>query len=173
MRGWSASEINIQRNSLRGAPNRQARATGPSTRLRFDGDGICAEIRGVESPQEVRIDKWLWAVRLYKTRGVAAEACRTGQVTIGGQTLKPARSVHVGEVISARTGDLLRTVRVCGLVERRVGPKIVGEFMEDQTPAEEYLRVARLKTEAAAAPQRPKGAGRPTKKERRDLEAFM
>jgi ribosome-associated heat shock protein Hsp15 len=121
---------------------------------------------------EIRIDKWLWAVRLYKTRSLASQACRGGHVTIAGQTVKPSRDVHVGDVINARTGEILRTVRVTGLIDRRVGPKIAPNYMEDQTAAEEYLRVMKKKENGAAVPQRPKGAGRPTKKDRRQIEAL-
>jgi ribosome-associated heat shock protein Hsp15 len=93
-------------------------------------------------------------------------------VIIAGQPVKPSRDVRVGDVINARTGEILRTVKVIGLIDRRVGPKVAPNYMEDQTPAEEYLRVMKRKEEAAAVPQRKKGAGRPTKKERRQLEAL-
>jgi len=121
---------------------------------------------------EIRIDKWLWAMRLYKTRSLATQACRGGHVSIAGKHVKPSRAVHVGEVIAARTGDVLRTVKVAGLIDRRVGAKLVPNFMEDQTPAEEFLR-ALQKKEVAGVPQRAKGAGRPTKKDRRQIEALM
>ena len=121
---------------------------------------------------EVRIDKWLWAVRLYKTRSLAAQACRGGHVTISGQPVKPSREVRIGDVINARTGEILRKAKVIGLIDRRVGPKVAPTYMEDQTPAEEYLRVMKRKEEGAAVPQRAKGSGRPTKKDRRQLEAL-
>jgi ribosome-associated heat shock protein Hsp15 len=121
---------------------------------------------------ELRIDKWLWAVRLYKTRSLATQACRGGHVTIAGQVVKPSREVRVGDVVNARTGEILRTVKVTGLIERRVGPKIAPMYMEDQTSATEYLRVMKQKEQSAAIPQRPKGAGRPTKRERREIEAL-
>ena len=116
----------------------------------------------------MRIDKWLWATRLYKTRTVAAVACKEGKVTIGGQQVKPSREVRVGETICAKTGDVMRTVKVLGLLEKRVGAKQAPDYLEDLTPAEEYLRAMRKVEEGA--PQRPKGSGRPTKKERRQLE---
>jgi ribosome-associated heat shock protein Hsp15 len=122
----------------------------------------------MDSP-EVRIDKWLWAVRLYKTRSIATAACRAGHVKIGGENVKPSHTVRLAEVISARTGDLTRTVKVIGLLEQRVGPKLVEKFIEDQTPAAEFLRAAEDRLQPQA-PRRPKGAGRPTKKDRRDLE---
>jgi ribosome-associated heat shock protein Hsp15 len=116
-----------------------------------------------------RIDKWLWAVRLYKTRSLATEACRAGHVTIGGAAVKPSRDVRPGETIVAKAGEVLRTVRVLAPIERRVGPKMVPEAMEDLTPAEEFLRAVRDR-EGSGLPVRPKGAGRPTKKDRRAME---
>jgi ribosome-associated heat shock protein Hsp15 len=121
---------------------------------------------------EVRIDKWLWAVRLYKTRALATQACRGGHVTIAGDSVKPSRSVRVGDVIAARTGELLKTVKVLGLIGNRVGPKLVDQYIEDLTPAAEYLRVEQAREVARSVPHRPKGSGRPTKKERRQLEAL-
>jgi ribosome-associated heat shock protein Hsp15 len=123
-------------------------------------------------PEEVRIDKWLWALRLYKTRGIATQACRGGHVTVNGAHVKPSRAVRLNEIISARIGDLQRTVKVTGLLQNRVGPKLVGNYLEDLTPASEYLRVLQARETAAAVPKRPKGAGRPTKKERRQIDAL-
>ena len=123
-------------------------------------------------PEEVRIDKWLWAVRLDKTRALATHACWGGHVSVGGVNAKPARLIRVGEVVSARTGEIQRTVKVVRLIDKRVGPKLVGSYLEDLTPAAEYLRVLERKEAMAGVPQRPKGAGRPTKKERRQLEAL-
>jgi ribosome-associated heat shock protein Hsp15 len=127
----------------------------------------------MEPLTDVRIDKWLWAVRLYKTRALATQACRGGHVSIDGAKVKPARAVRLNEIISARTGDILRTVKVTGLIENRVGPKLVASYLEDLTPAAEYLRVLQAKEAAAAVPQRPKGSGRPTKKDRRQLDALL
>jgi len=114
---------------------------------------------------ETRIDKWLWAVRLFKTRSLAAEACRDGHVLISGQRVKPARAVRVGEVIAAKAGHVQRTVKVLAFPPSRVGAKLVPDFMEDLTPAEEFEKAR----EAARAPQFTwsKGLGRPTKKSRR------
>jgi ribosome-associated heat shock protein Hsp15 len=115
----------------------------------------------------VRVDKWLWAVRIFKTRTGAAEACRNGRVTIAGQPLKPSREVKINDLIVAQTGDITRTVKVLGLLERRVGAAMVAEFAEDLTPASEYEK----KREPVLQPLffRPKGAGRPTKKDRRAM----
>src|SRR5438128_2611088 len=117
-----------------------------------------------------RIDKWLWAVRLYKTRTLATDACRQGKVKMGANAVKPSREVKIGDVIEVHFPDLTRTVRVVRSLENRIGAKLVADFAEDLTPAKEYLR--QIENRRNAAPKRPPGAGRPTKKERRDLEAF-
>ena len=126
----------------------------------------------MEPAGEVRIDKWLWAVRLYKTRSLATAACRAGHVKFMGDSVKPAHIVRVGQVFTVRTGELNRTVKVLALLEQRVGARLVAEFAEDLTPAAEYLRAAEDRTQPRA-PKRPKGAGRPTKKDRRDLEKLF
>ena len=118
---------------------------------------------------DVRIDKWLWAVRLFKTRSAATTACRAGHVKFQGDSVKPSHTVRVGQVFTARTGDLNRTVKVIALLERRVGPKLLDRYSEDLTPAEEYLRAAEDRKQPQA-PKRAKGAGRPTKRERRKME---
>jgi|SRR5688572_2564084 len=87
---------------------------------------------------DVRIDKWLWAVRIYKSRSLATAACSSGNVRIQGQRIKPARAVHIGDIITAVTGHITRTIRVVGLLERRVGANLLPEYMEDLTPASEY-----------------------------------
>lgn len=125
----------------------------------------------MEAAESVRIDKWLWAVRLYKSRSIAATACSAGKVRIAGHPVKPARSLHRGEIINAVTGDIQRTVRVLELIEKRVGPKLVSQFLEDLTPASEYEK----KREPDLRPFmfRPKGSGRPTKKDRRKIEEVL
>lgn len=122
-----------------------------------------------ETPGEIRIDKYLWAVRLYKTRSLATEACKGGHVRVEGHNVKPARPVRIGDIISVRLPALTRTVKVLALAEKRVGPKLVADLIEDQTPASEYLKQLQTK----AAPRREKGAGRPTKKDRREIERFL
>jgi ribosome-associated heat shock protein Hsp15 len=125
----------------------------------------------MEPAQSVRLDKWLWAVRLYKSRSLAIQACQAGHVKIGGQRVKPARDVRAGEVIAALTGRLHRTVKVRALLDQRVGARLVDQFLEDLTPPEEY---ARARAEALPAPLLfPRGFGRPTKKARRQLEGFF
>jgi ribosome-associated heat shock protein Hsp15 len=122
----------------------------------------------MNEPASTRIDKWLWAVRIFKTRSLATSACRDGQVTIGGQAVKPSRDVKVGDLIQAKTGEITRTIKVLKFLDRRVGAQVAKEYAEDLTPASEY--------EKAREPNfrpfnyRPKGSGRPTKKERRDID---
>ncbi len=120
----------------------------------------------------VRFDKWLWAVRLYKTRTLAAAACRHGHVTVEGQPVKAARDVRVGETVQARTGEIVRTVKVLKPLDHRVGAALVKEFAEDHTPESEYQK-QREKTYLPPLFFRPKGAGRPTKKERRQIDEIL
>src|SRR5436309_14477595 len=122
----------------------------------------------MELVQQVRMDKWLWAVRLYKTRSVAASACASGKVRVGGQPVKPARSVRVGEIIIAATGEITRTIRVINLLERRVGAPEARECYEELTAASEYQKPRLPDVRPLAI--RPKGTGRPTKKERRQTD---
>ncbi len=124
----------------------------------------------VPTPEIVRIDKWLWSVRLYRSRSLATDACQAGHVKIAGHGVKPSRDVRVGDVITALVGGVHRTVKVLALLDRRVGAKLVIQYLEDLTPPEEFARAR----EAALRPvlQYPKGWGRPTKKQRRQIEGF-
>ena len=118
-----------------------------------------------------RVDKWLWAVRLFKTRSLATEACRRENVEINGEPVKPARDVRAGEKVIVRQGLITRTLHVIAIPPSRVGPKLVPTFCDDRTPPEEFekARAARMQHFLA----REKGAGRPTKRERRELEEFL
>jgi ribosome-associated heat shock protein Hsp15 len=122
-------------------------------------------------PDEVRIDKWLWAARVFKTRSLAASACHQGKVIIGGSGVKASRSVKVGDVIVVKKDDLTRTFKVLQNLQTRVGASVVKQYVEDQTPEAE-LQKAR---ERRALPvfYRPKGSGRPTKKERRVISDIL
>lgn len=120
---------------------------------------------------KVRIDRWLWAVRVFKTRGDAAEACKGGKVEIGGENVKPSRTVRVGEKIDVMKDGVLREFRVVGLLLKRVGAKIVANYVEDLTPPER-LEIRR-ETVAQVILRREAGAGRPTKRERRDIERLF
>ncbi len=118
-----------------------------------------------------RLDKWLWAVRLFRTRPLAAAACRAGEVTIDDRPLKPARDVRPGETIHVRQGVMRRTVVVLGVPPSRVGAARVPEFLEDRTPPEERQKVKEQAIQHLLA--RERGTGRPTKRDRRDLEAWL
>lgn len=120
------------------------------------------------SISSVRLDKWLWAVRLFKTRSVAADACRHGRVTINGQPGKPSREVRINDIVVVLTDELTRRFKVLQPLHTRVGAQKVREFAEDQTPPP-ALQTPRDSNPGPFA-ARPKGSGRPTKKERRQIE---
>lgn len=120
---------------------------------------------------EVRIDKWLWAVRLYKTRTLATEAIRAGHVALDGQPVKPSRDVKIGDVYSVRQDQITRTVKALGLLDKRVGPKLAPTYAEDLTPAAEYLKQIQARENAPL--KRDPGAGRPTKRDRRAIERLL
>lgn len=110
------------------------------------------------------MDQWLWAVRLFKSRSLATTACKGGHVRINGHTAKPASPVRVGDRVAARVGDRERVVEVVRLVDKRVSAPLAAECLVDHSPPPPPR-------ELAAAPfQRPRGAGRPTKKDRRALD---
>jgi len=114
-----------------------------------------------------RLDKWLWCVRVFKTRPLATDACRSGKVLLGELEAKPGRDIHVGEVVTVRIGALTRTLKVIGLPRSRVAAKQLGEFLQDLTPPAEYERAKQAGIEHLLARQR--GEGRPTKKDRREM----
>lgn len=118
----------------------------------------------------LRIDKFLWAVRIYKTRSLATDACSGGKVKIEGKSVKPSRHVSPGEVFSVTQRYLTRTYRLTALVEKRVSAKMLPQYIEDLTPQEE---LDKLKTERFTSyVRRYKGTGRPTKKERRLIDKY-
>ena len=120
---------------------------------------------------EVRIDKFLWAMRIYKTRSIATDACKNGRITMNGVQLKPSRTFHVGDTFSVRKGPITYTYRILQLCQNRLGARMVPEYIRDITAPEqlELLELARL----AGQSGRDRGTGRPTKKDRRDIETFM
>jgi ribosome-associated heat shock protein Hsp15 len=119
---------------------------------------------------EVRIDKWLWAVRIFKTRTIASDACKLGRVTIDGNKVKSSRTVKVGDIIQVRKPPVTYSFKVLQLAENRMGAKLVPGFMENVTPKEQLdiLQLQRLN----GFIDRAKGTGRPTKKDRRDLDEY-
>lgn len=120
--------------------------------------------------KEVRIDRWLWAVRIFKTRTIASEACKKNRVTIDNISIKPSRLVRIGDVVQVKKPPVTYSFKVIDLAEKRMGAKLVPGFMENVTPPEEYeiLKLNKL----SGFIDRQRGTGRPTKKERRDLEQF-
>ena len=136
----------------------------------FDRDYISLLKLSKECMEEVRVDKWLWAVRIFKTRSIATDACKKGRVSIGGTSVKPSRLVQRGEVISVRKPPIEYSFRVLDLLGHRVGAKLVPQYMENVTPQSQYeiLELQRI----SGFVDRAKGLGRPTKKDRRDLDQF-
>ncbi len=118
----------------------------------------------MDAPSSTRVDSWIWAVRLSKTRSAATAACHAGHVHVNGERAKAAQPVHIGDEVRLRNTDLERTVRVARLVAKRVGAVVAAECVIDLTPPPPP------KEEVAATISRDRGAGRPTKRERRDLE---
>ena len=120
---------------------------------------------------EARIDKWLWAARIFKTRTIAAAACKKGQVSMGGTQLKASRMIKAGDVISVRKAPITYSFRVLQPIERRVGAKLIPEILENITTPDQYELLEMSKISGFVG--RAKGTGRPTKKERRSLEDFQ
>jgi ribosome-associated heat shock protein Hsp15 len=126
---------------------------------------------GKSAPQAVRLDKWLWAVRVYKTRSEATEACRGSAVRVNGSIAKPSAKLRLGDVVVARTKVLTRTLEVTGLIEQRLGAALVPDYADDQTPEVEYEKAREQRANARV--YRHAGGGRPTKKDRRDIERLV
>lgn len=120
---------------------------------------------------EVRIDKWLWAVRLFKTRSIAAEACKKGKILIKGIEVKPSRNIKIGDIVCVKRNPVLFSFEVLALAENRMGAKLVPDYMKNVTTADqlEIYEIGKI----AAQNNRDRGTGRPTKKERRDLDDFF
>lgn len=119
---------------------------------------------------EARIDKWLWAVRVFKTRTIAADACKKGRVMMGGVQVKPSRVVRPGDVVDVKKPPITYSFKVLQAIENRVGAKLVPEVMENVTSADQYelLEMNRI----SGFVDRARGTGRPTKKDRRAMDDF-
>ena len=113
-----------------------------------------------------RIDKFLWSVRLYKTRTLASEACKAGKVTLSGHTVKASKEINAGDIIELKKDHIHRSIKVIQPIEKRVGAKLIENFMQDITPEEEYNKLKTLKQNFE---YRDRGLGRPTKRDRRLL----
>ena len=119
----------------------------------------------------MRLDQWLWAVRLFKTRALSTAAIRAGSVEVNTLPAKPAREVHAGETVTVRQGLILRTLRVVAVPPARVGAKLVPQYCSDLTPAAELEKVREQRMQQVLA--REKGSGRPTKRERREVDRLF
>ena len=119
----------------------------------------------------IRIDKYLWAVRLFKTRTLASEACKKGKILIGGQSVKSSRIVNVNEIISIKDPPVVREYKVLDVTEKRMSAKLVPDFITEIT-TEAQLEILKL-TKLANKINRQQGTGRPTKKDRRELDEFL
>ncbi len=119
---------------------------------------------------EVRIDKWMWAVRIFKTRTIAVEACKKNRVMINGVNVKPSRMLKAGEIVQVRKPPITYSFKALALTERRMGAKLVPEYLENVTTPDQYeiLEMNRI----SGFVDRARGMGRPTKKDRRELEQF-
>ena len=120
---------------------------------------------------EARIDKWLWAARIYKTRSIAVDAIKNGRVTIDGINVKPARMVKVGDVVSVRKPPITYSFKILQPIEQRVGAKLIPEIYKNVTDPKQYelLEMSRI----SGFVDRARGTGRPTKKDRRAMDAFV
>lgn len=121
--------------------------------------------------EEARIDKWLWAARIFKTRSIAADACKNGRVTIGGIVVKPSHVVKAGEVVAVRKPPVTYSYKILKTIEQRVGAKLLPEVYENVTAPDQYelLEMNRI----SGFIDRARGTGRPTKKDRRAMDEFF
>ena len=118
----------------------------------------------------VRIDKFLWATRIFKTRTIATEACKKGRISIGGTSVKPSRAIQEGEIIEVRKPPITYSFRVLALAENRMGAKLVPQYLENITPPEQYELIEMIRLSGFV--NREKGTGRPTKRDGRMLKQF-
>ncbi len=118
----------------------------------------------------VRIDKWLWSIRFYKTRSISTDACKSGRITINGKSIKASKEVNIGDIIDIRKDNIQYKVKVIKLSEKRMGAALVNDFREDLTSDEEYNKMKLIKS--ANFEYRDRGIGRPSKKDRRNLNNF-
>ena len=121
--------------------------------------------------QEARIDKWLWAARIYKTRTLAADACKNGRITINGAQTKPSRTVKAGDKVGVKKPPITYTFLVKQPIEKRVGAKLLPDILKNITTPEQYelLEMSRI----SGFVDRARGTGRPTKKDRRAIDDFQ
>ena len=117
--------------------------------------------------KQIRVDKWLWAVRIFKTRNQATEACKKGKILIREQPVKPSRVLRINDIIQVKRPPIVYSFKVTGLLSKRLSAKLVKDYIEDITPEQE---LEKLKVRETFFISRDKGSGRPTKKERRTMD---
>ena len=122
-------------------------------------------------PDEARLDKWLWAARIFKTRTIAADACKNGRVMVNDTNVKPSRMVKAGDKVSVRKPPVTYSFKILKTIEQRVGAKLLPEIYENVTTADQYELLEMIRISGFVDRQR--GTGRPTKKDRRAMDAFL
>lgn len=127
-------------------------------------------VKSLENKDQIRIDKWLWAIRIYKTRSLATEACKKGRILVDGMEAKPSRTIKTGDIITVRKHPVIYTYKVTGIIEKRVSAQVAQQNYEDLTSLEE---LEKLKINENYFYKRDRGSGRPTKKERRTLNRII
>lgn len=129
------------------------------------------EEKKLKFQESARLDKWLWAARIFKTRSVAADACKNGRVTVKGANAKPSRTVKVGETIDVKKPPIVYSFKVINAIETRVGAKLIDQVYENVTSPKQYelLEMSRI----SGFVDRARGTGRPTKKDRRAMDSFV
>ena len=129
------------------------------------------EEKKLKYQESARLDKWLWAARIFKTRSMAADACKNGRVTVGGANAKPSRTVKAGETISVKKPPITYSFKILNAIETRVGSNLIPQVYEDATDPKQYelLEMSRI----SGFIDRARGMGRPTKKDRRAMDAFV
>lgn len=129
------------------------------------------EEKKLKYQESARLDKWLWAARIFKTRSMAADACKNGRVTVGGANAKPSRTVKAGETISVKKPPITYSFKILNAIETRVGAKLIPQVYEDATDPKQYelLEMSHI----SGFIDRARGMGRPTKKDRRAMDAFV
>ncbi len=123
------------------------------------------------SDSDLRIDKWLWAVRVFKTRSMAADACKKGKVYLNGEVVKPAHSIKIGDIVEVKKAPVIYRYKIKDFLKNRIGAKLVENFLEDITPEQEIIKLDMMRMNLGGYRQR--GAGRPTKKERRLIDDWQ
>ena len=129
------------------------------------------EEKKLKYQESARLDKWLWAARIFKTRSMAADACKNGRVTVGGANAKPSRTVKAGETISVKKPPITYSFKILNAIETRVGAKLIPQVYEDVTDPKQYELLEM--TCISGFIDRARGMGRPTKKDRRAMDAFV